>query len=58
MMTLILYDNWLKEATKKVLVKGKMKPRMTVVQIKSLMQLCASAQEAKFLTNGTLYLIK
>jgi hypothetical protein len=58
MMTLILYDDWLTKAQQEIEVNGKMRPRMSVAQIKSIMQLCASAEEAKFSTNGTLYLIK
>ena len=58
MMQIIMYDGWLESASKKIRVGGKEKQRMSKMQIKSLMQLCASAEKAEFLSNGVLYQIK
>ena len=55
MMQIILYDDWLTKANEKIRVGTKMIPRMSKTQIKELLRLCATADKAEFLSNGTLY---
>jgi hypothetical protein len=58
MMTLILYDDWLISAKKKIRVDGKMRPRMLKTQIKELLKLCVTAEKVTFLKYGTMYQFK
>lgn len=54
-MVLIMYDNWLSKASEKISVDGKLRPRMSKTQVKEILKLCTTADETKFLSNGTLY---
>jgi len=54
MMQLVLYDNWMEEANKKV--DGKTK--MSKMQIKEIVKLCVTADKVEFVPGGTLYQIK
>lgn len=58
MIQIILYDNWMETAHKKVRVNGKEKQVMGRTQIKALLRLCSTAERTEFLSIGTLYQIK
>jgi len=54
-MVLIMYDNWLSKASEKINVDGRMRPRMSKMQIKEILRLCTTADKVEFLSDGTLY---
>jgi hypothetical protein len=58
MIQIILYDNWLEEAQKKIRVGKKMVPKMSKMQIRELLKLCTTAYHTEFLSFGTLHQIK
>lgn len=58
MIQIILYNNWMLEAEKKIVVKGKRVPQISKTNIREILKLCTKACKVEEMTMGTLYQIK